>query len=76
LDLHIEHVIGEPPRGWQGRTGIIDAGSLTDILARPDAENWLYFVCGPLPMIENVEAALLAKGVPSRQIVSERFYYD
>jgi ferredoxin-NADP reductase len=58
------------------RTGVIDAGSVTNILARPGAENWLYFVCGPLPMIESVEAALLAMGVPGRQIVSERFYYD
>lgn len=76
LDLRIEHVLGEPPEGWPGRTGIIDAGSVTDILTQPDAENWLYFICGPLPMIESVEATLLAMGVPSRQIVSERFYYD
>ncbi|MHA1166038.1 MAG: ferredoxin--NADP reductase, partial [Alphaproteobacteria bacterium] len=76
LDLRIEHVLGEPPQGWQERTGIIDASVVTDILARPGAENWMYFVCGPLPMIESVETALLAMGVPSRQIVSERFYYD
>jgi predicted ferric reductase len=35
LDLRIEHVLGEPPQGWQERTGVIDAGSVTDILARP-----------------------------------------
>ena len=76
LDLRIEHVLGEPPQGWRGRTGVVDNSCLTDILARPDAKNWIYFVCGPLPMIEIVEKALLAKGVPGRQIVSERFYYD
>ncbi len=76
LNLRVEHVVGEPPRGWKGRTGVIDADCVEDILARPDAKNWLYFVCGPLPMIEGVEATLLAMGVPGRQIVSERFYYD
>ncbi len=76
LDLRIEHILGEPPQDWQGRTGVIDVDSLSDCLTWPDAENWLYFVCGPLPMIENVEAALLAKRVPYKQIVSERFYYD
>lgn len=76
LDLRIEHVLGEPSEDWSGRTGIIDASSVKDSLTQPDAEKWLYFVCGPLPMIESVEATLLAMGVPSKQIVSERFYYD
>ena len=76
LNLHVEHILGEPPSGWRGRTGVIDAGCVKEILARPDAKNWLYFICGPLPMIEGVEATLMAMGVPGRQIVSERFYYD
>ncbi len=76
LNLRVEHVLGEQPRGWQGRSGIIDASTVRDILGRPDAENWLYFVCGPLPMIEGVESTLLSMGVSNRQIISERFYYD
>ncbi len=76
LDLRVEHILREPPDGWSGRRGIIDAAGVRDILTAADAEKRLYFVCGPLPMIESVEATLLAMGVPSRQIVSERFYYD
>ena len=76
LDLRIEYFLGEPPQEWHGRTGVIDADSISDALTWPEAENWLYFVCGPLPMIESIETTLLVKKVPSKQIVSERFYYD
>ena len=76
LDLQVEHVVSEPPAGWQGRTGMVDADCVRAILMRPDAADWLCFVCGPLPMIESVEEALVAIGVPDTQIVSERFYYD
>jgi predicted ferric reductase len=76
LDLRVEHVLGEPPASWQGRTGVIDAALIKEIFGNPAAATWLYLVCGPLPMIEGVEKALLSLGVPGRQIVSERFYYD
>jgi predicted ferric reductase len=76
LDLRVEHILGEPPADWQGRTGVIDTASLAAVFDHPEARSWLYFVCGPLPMIESVEKALLSMGVASRQIVSERFYYD
>ena len=76
LDLSMEYVLSDPPAEWQGRTGVIDGASVEEIVARPNAATWLYLVCGPLPMIESVERALLAIGVPSRQIISERFYYD
>lgn len=76
LDLRLEYFLGEPSPDWQGRTGVIDADAVTDILDQSGAENWAYFICGPLPMVESVEAALLAMNVPGRQIISERFYYD
>lgn len=76
LDLHIEYVVSEPPAGSQERTGVIDAECVDAVFGRSNAASWLYFVCGPLPMIESVEQALLAIGVPDTQIVSERFYYD
>ncbi len=76
LDLRIEHILHEPTDDWAGRTGIIDTASVKEVLTNPDAESWLYFVCGPLPMIESVEATLLSMGVPGKQVVSERFYYD
>ena len=41
-----------------------------------DAADWLHVICGPLPLIERIEKALLSDGVPSSRILSERFYYD
>lgn len=71
--LHL--VLGEPPAGWTGLRGRLDAATLRACLPRDDARAWLYFVCGPPAMIDAVELALARLGVPLRQIVSERFVY-
>lgn len=72
LNLDVIHVLESPPDGWQGETGFI-----TDrVLARrlPDTrQDYDYFICGPLPMIDNVEAALHTLGIPSGQIHSEKY---
>ena len=44
--------------------------------ARPDKTDWLYVVCGPPPMIDATEDALVAMGIPERQVISEKFAYD
>jgi len=72
--LHL--VLAEPPPGWSGLRGQLDAANLRACLPRDDARAWLYFVCGPPAMIDAVELALARLGVPLRQIVSERFVYD
>jgi predicted ferric reductase len=72
--LHL--VLAEPPAGWSGLRGRLDAANLSACLPRDDARAWLYFVCGPPAMIDAVELALARLGVPLRQIVSERFVYD
>jgi len=69
-------VLAEPPAGWSGLRGQLDAANLRACLPRDDARAWLYFVCGPPAMIDAVELALARLGVPLRQIVSERFVYD
>lgn len=76
LDLRIEHVIGEPPAGWPGHVGRLDAELVKKVLDRPDAAAWLYVVCGPPAMIVSVEQGLRAIGVPDNRILSERFSYD
>ncbi|HEU4644179.1 MAG TPA: hypothetical protein VFS80_01295, partial [Burkholderiales bacterium] len=72
--LHL--VLAQPPAGWSGLRGRLDAANLRACLPRDDAPAWLYFVCGPPAMIDAVELALARLGVPLRQIVSERFVYD
>jgi predicted ferric reductase len=70
------HVLSEPPSGWEGMTGQVGRDTIEKVFAFDGAAEWLYLVCGPPAMLDAVEDALIAQGVPARQIVSERFYYD
>jgi ferredoxin-NADP reductase len=76
LDFEVIHVLGEPPVGWQGLEGQLDPSVLTSCLPEADRASWLYVVCGPPPMIESVEGALSALGIPRNRVLSEKFSYD
>ncbi|MEL6241127.1 MAG: ferredoxin reductase family protein [Pseudomonadota bacterium] len=69
-------VLSNPPENWDGAVGMIDNALLDRLFTRKDYENWLFVLCGPGPMLEGVEAHLLARGTPASQILSERFNYD
>ncbi|MCS7102154.1 MAG: ferric reductase-like transmembrane domain-containing protein [Burkholderiaceae bacterium] len=73
--LRIHHVLAEPPPGWTGEVGAIDAPLLARLLPAEERAQWLYFVCGPAAMIDAVETALVRAGVPLQQIVAERLRY-
>jgi ring-1,2-phenylacetyl-CoA epoxidase subunit PaaE len=55
--------------------GRLDAGKLDEIFGRllDPADLDAAFICGPGAMMDGVEAALLAAGVPTGSILSERF---
>ncbi len=72
----VKFVLSEPDPAWTGLTGMIDRATIDDVFCFDDALQWLYLVCGPPAMLDVVEDALIARGVPASQIVSERFYYD
>lgn len=76
IDLRIVHVLGEPPAGWAGEVGTLDPPLLARHIEAARMADWLFFVCGPPPMIDGVEKALVGLGIPLRQIVAERFRYD
>lgn len=74
IDLKVVHVLEQPPEGWEGEKGFITA----DILKRhlpDDYKEWeyLFFLCGPMPMIQAVEGALKGLGIPSVNISSEKY---
>jgi predicted ferric reductase len=72
LDLTLIHVIKEPSEEWQGEKGYIDA----DVLDRHLPENrddLIYFVCGPIRMIETVVGALDDLGVPLKNVHTEQY---
>ena len=76
-DFTVAHVLGEPPEGWSGATGMIDAEKIkTTFCGHKGYETWAYLLCGPPPMLDVTESALIEQGVPPSRIVSERFVYD
>ncbi|HEU6443788.1 MAG TPA: ferredoxin reductase family protein [Gaiellaceae bacterium] len=72
LDLRVVRVLARPPAGWTGEAGMITRALLARYLpGEPGA--WRYVLCGPAPMMEAAEQALLELGVPLGRIESERF---
>jgi predicted ferric reductase len=69
----VTYVVEEPPEGWDGETGYLSRELLDRRLPPAATAGLQYFVCGPEPMMDVVEAALLARGVPPGAIRSERF---
>lgn len=72
LDLTFVPVLEAPAPPWDGERGFITA----DVLRRhlpTRLDRLQYFVCGPDPMMDALEAALVTLGVPADRIHTERF---
>ncbi len=72
--LTVVHVLEQPPEDWEGEKGFITA----EILERHLPENYkhwkyIFFLCGPMPMIEAVEGALVSLDVEHSKIFSEKY---
>jgi predicted ferric reductase len=72
LNLTIVHVLEKPPQDWRGESGFVTADLLARHLPREKIKRE-YFICGPPVMMDAVQAALRAQGVPLETIHSERF---
>ncbi|MBR9989541.1 MAG: ferric reductase-like transmembrane domain-containing protein [Gemmatimonadetes bacterium] len=70
--LEITYVLEDPPEGWEGEEGMVTAEVLERSLPR-DGYKRMYLLCGPPPMMDAVQSALLERGVPRRHIQLERF---
>ncbi|MFA9444372.1 ferric reductase-like transmembrane domain-containing protein [Egicoccus sp. AB-alg6-2] len=73
LELDLVVVLEDPPEGWDGEAGLPDADLLDRVAPERQRVRYQYFVCGPPPMLDAVEAALESLGVPMTQIQVERF---
>lgn len=71
LDLTVVHVLETPPEGWTGERGRVTEALLDRWL--PRGGRHAHFVCGPGPMMDEVEAALSRLGVPLSDLHAERF---
>lgn len=74
LDLKVVHVLANPPEGWNGESGFVDAKVLARHLPEPYAEHE-YFICGPDVMMDAIESALGEMGVPQSKYHSERYSF-
>ncbi len=72
LDLEVVHVLSRPSDAWAGPRGRVDAAFVTSRLPQV-APGSTFCICGPDAMMDDIEAALSAAGVPSDAIRSERF---
>ncbi len=72
LNLKVIHVLEKPAPDWEGESGYITA----DILDRhlpEDRHEFLYLVCGPLPMFPPIKKALDVIEIPNHRIHQERY---
>jgi predicted ferric reductase len=72
LSLRVIHIINEPDEEWTGETGYLSQEILERHLSEQE-RTFPVFVCGPIPMMDSVEKALLAMGIPLSQMRAERF---
>jgi ferredoxin-NADP reductase len=59
----------DPPEGWTGHTGRIDAGMIEEA----DHDTGTAFVCGSNPFVEAATQLILAAGFDAGRIKTERF---
>ena len=71
-NLRVVHVLSEPPTGWQGESGRINADVLNRHLPRQFLR-YEYLICGSEAMMDAMEDVLVDVGVPFGQVSTERF---
>jgi predicted ferric reductase len=72
LALEVVHVVSQPPDGWEGERGRIDAELLQRYLPA-GRERMQCFICGPEAFQDAMVVALRSIGVPGGRIHTERF---
>ncbi len=72
LNLRVIHVLNEPEDDWQGEKGYVDLDLLQRTLDESE-RRYQFFICGPEPMMDATEKALLEMKIPPSQIRAERF---
>jgi predicted ferric reductase len=72
MNLTVVHVLEHPPEGWDGESGYVTGDVLSRCLPG-NFRRFQFFICGPGPMMDAAEAALLDLGVPGERVHTERF---
>ena len=69
-------MLAEPTANCTGARGLIDKSLLDSHFSAEELSNWLFVICGPVPMMDQVEAVLRENGVSEDRLLMERFNYD
>jgi predicted ferric reductase len=72
MNLNVVHVLERPPGNWTGETGYVTPELLVRHLPR-GYRRFQFFICGPVPMMDAAETALVELGVPAERVHTERF---
>lgn len=68
-NIKVDYVISEPPGGWDGHTGFLDASMIEKLVG--SVKDKTVFICGPAAMYALCEPALKSLGIPPRRIRKE-----
>lgn len=72
MNLELIYVLSDPGDDWQGERGFITADILKRYLPK-QSKRFVYFICGPDPLMDAMEMALPDLGIPREKVLSERF---
>jgi predicted ferric reductase len=72
MNLNVVHVLERPPENWTGETGYVTAELLSRHLPQ-GYRRFQFFICGPVPMMDATETALVELSVPAERVHTERF---
>ncbi|MVU77680.1 2Fe-2S iron-sulfur cluster binding domain-containing protein [Nocardia sp. ET3-3] len=64
--ITVDHVIADPSPAWTGRTGFLDADTLTDLLGPLD--NRMVYICGPQALYPYALGQLTSLAHPRKRI--------
>jgi 3-phenylpropionate/trans-cinnamate dioxygenase ferredoxin reductase subunit len=73
LKLEVVYVLRNPPEMWKGESGYITKEILERYLPQARDDSFEVFICGPEPLMNSVEQALVQMGVFIGSIHAERF---
>ena len=68
-NLKVDLVMSEPPEGWTGQCGLLDAQMISSLVG--PVEGKTFYICGPEQMYLLCQGALESLGVPARRIRRE-----
>jgi NAD(P)H-flavin reductase len=72
MNLKVIYVLDDPPEGWEGETGYVTGEVMSRYLPK-QFKRFVYFICGPGPMMDAMEEVLPELGVPPENVQTERF---